>query len=60
MFSLQKKIIFFHSPIFHWKIHKRRKTFFERAEGNSLKRTYADGEWVHVKLTRMNKGEVKN
>ena len=60
MINLQiNSLLSFHSPIFHSKIHKRRRTLFQRREFggrmvNSLKRTYVEG--VHVKRTGTNKG----
>ena len=45
MLGLQKMFSFlsFLPPIFHFKIHKRCGTFFERERVNSLKRTYFEG-----------------
>ena len=53
MFRVYKKnysFICFHSLIYHSKIHKCRRIFFERG-GNSLKRTYVEGVGVHLKQT---------
>ena len=62
MFSLQKIILFFfHSLIFHSKIHKDPGTFFEMGWGNSsLKRTHVEAggsgrRYIHIKCTGMNK-----
>ena len=54
-FTKNKFFLSFHSPIFHSKTYKHLGTFFEREWGNSLKRTYVEGEGLHIKWTERNK-----
>ena len=53
-----KKIIL--SSLFTTDFHKDPGTFFERGWGNSLKRTYIEGEGVACKMNRDGPGGVKH
>ena len=54
MLSFKKKILSFHSSIFHLKIHELRGTFFEKGK-TTHSSEYRTG--VHVKRTGTDKGE---